>query len=166
MSNFLRLVDTFLEFAPSQPSFLSFSTTAHTCTAPQLAILPLELHFFIFLQPALSELNETYQSQGCSSAVSLLDSLLILKKRIAFESKFCLYLIVMLFSDSPATALNNQDLGGKKKKRKKKNRLTSLLAFSVVAPMSCHKQRSVTNEIIPLFIIHSFHPRTVAVLRP
>lgn len=110
--------------------------------------------------PAVSlvriELSETHQSQGCCCAVPPLSSLLILKKRVAFESKDCLYLIVMLFSDSPATALNNRYLKKKKGKRRKKEPVNLSIGLQLVAPMSCHKQRSVTNEIIPLFIIHPF----------
>lgn len=60
--------------------------------------------------------------RGCSSTQQLVHT----KRRIAFESKYGLYLIVMLFSDSPAPALNNQYLGGlgegeKKRKKEKVN---------------------------------------------
>ena len=44
-----------------------------------------------------------------------LGSLLILKGRIAFESKYYLYLLVMLFCDFLATAVNSRYWGGKKK---------------------------------------------------
>lgn len=47
-----------------------------------------------------------------------LGSLLILKGRIAFESNYYLYLLVMLFCDFPATAVNSRYWKKEGKKRK------------------------------------------------
>lgn len=49
-----------------------------------------------------------------------LGSLLILKGRIAFESKYYLYLLVMLVCDFPATAVNSRYWKTEKKKKRKK----------------------------------------------
>lgn len=125
---------------PLQP--LRSSTHLHSLL---LTRLPLRLASSPLLPwPCPNSEKPTSPKDGpCSSR-----SLLTRKRGIAFESKHCLHLIVMLFSDSPAPALNNQYGGGERKKW-----LTSPLAFSLVAPMSCHKQRPVTNEIMALFII-------------
>lgn len=47
-----------------------------------------------------------------------LGSLLILKGRIAFESKYYLYLLVMLVCDFPATAVNSRYWKTEKKRKK------------------------------------------------